>query len=108
MTMADTNSPRPPIWRRNAFLSGAVVGLALGSYLEWYFNWGPAAGGSDSGEAHGFWLLLVGFPATWILIPILSLLPAVVGRILIVMGVGANWAVLGAALDALIRPRSVP
>jgi len=106
--MANTNLPRPPIWRRAAFLLGAVVGLALGSYLEWYFNWGPAAGGFDSGEAHGYWLMLVGFPATWILTPILYLLPAVVGRILVVMGVGANWAALGAALDWLVRPRSAP
>ena len=94
-----------PIWRRAGFVTGAIIGVVIGATLEWYFNWGPAATSADRGEAHGYWLMLVGFPFTWIVGPLGTLLPLVVGRLMLILAVGATWATVGTMVDVLVRPR---
>ena len=102
--MPQTNhSRRQPVWRTASFVLGAAVGLALGCYLEWYFNWGPAVASPDRGEAHGYWLLLAGFPITLLLSPLLTLLPGLLGRLLLIVGVGLTWGLLGAGIGGLVR-----
>ena len=98
--------PRSSFWQGTGWKLGGIVGLVIGAYLEWYFNWGPAATSPDRGAAHGYWVLLTGFPFTFVLgSPLVAFLPVAVARILLILGVGATWAIIGAAIDSLVRTR---
>lgn len=73
-------------------LAAFCCGVVAGAYLDWYFTAGPAAGSVDAGEAHGFWLLLMGFPASWLAAPLVSIFPLALARALMVVSVGVAWA----------------
>lgn len=90
-------------WWRRSMLAGFVCGVAAGCLLEWYFNWGPAAGGMDSGEAHGYWLMLIGFPATWLVFSVEGVPSPVLLRTLLVLAVGVSWGLLWTAVPMLWR-----
>ena len=93
-------------WQLAGFKLGGTLGLGLGAYLEWYFNWGPAAMSPDRGAAHGYWVLLAGFPFTFLLgSPLVAFLPVALTRLLLILGVGATWATIGGAVESLVRPR---
>ena len=96
---------QPSYWRRTGFKLGGSVGLVLGLFLEWYFNLGPAASSPDRGEAHGYWLVLAGFPFTFVVGPLAAFFPAAITRLLLILGVGATWAIIGAAVESLVPSR---
>ncbi|HEY0155383.1 MAG TPA: hypothetical protein VGB92_25435 [Longimicrobium sp.] len=77
-------------WMRRGAVTGALCGLALGGYVDWYFVHGAGSHSVDAGEAHGLILYLLGFP--------FSLAGEYAGRAGLVLGVGATWALVGAAL----------
>jgi hypothetical protein len=82
---------------------GFGCGVAVGAWLDWYFTAGPGSTSLDAGEAHGFWLMLVGFPAIFVLGPVASLLPEAIGRALIVLSVGVSWTLPWALLYVVQR-----
>ena len=95
----------PSFWRRAGFKLGGSFGVVLGLFLEWYFNWGPAALTPDRGEAQSYWVFLAGFPFTFLVSPLAAFLPAAVTRLLVILGVGVTWAIIGTALESLVPSR---
>jgi hypothetical protein len=82
-------------------LAGFACGVLMGAFLEWYFNWGPAAGGTDSGMAHGFAVMLLGFPTTLLVLSLVGIVPLLVLRTLLVLGVGVSWGLLWGVVSML-------
>jgi hypothetical protein len=91
MTTAMEGVKRHRWWTRLA-VAGFGCGVAAGAWLDWYFSAGPGAAGLDAGEAHGFWLMLVGFPVIFLIGPVASAFPPVMVRALVVLSVGLSWA----------------
>jgi hypothetical protein len=79
-------------WWGICMLAAFCCGTVAGAYLDWYFTVGPAAGSVDAGEAHSFWLMFIGFPASWMIAPFASGFPDVLVRALVVLSVGVAWA----------------
>ena len=88
-----TFAPRGTV--RKAFLVGVLAGAVVGLYLDWYFTQGPAAGSADRGMAHGFWILMLGFPLS-------SLLPSL-DRMSAVACIALSWGIFGAAARLIVR-----
>ena len=85
-------------WPRRGAAAAALLGLAAGAYLDWYFSRGPGVASPDRGEAHGLLANALGLP--------FSLLPwhwlgEYGGRAGLVLSVGAAWALVGAVLGAI-------
>ncbi|HEU4886168.1 MAG TPA: hypothetical protein VFT45_28270 [Longimicrobium sp.] len=79
-------------WWSIVMLAAFCCGVGAGGYLDWYFTVGPGAASMDAGEAHGFWLMLIGFPTSWMIAPFASGFPDVLVRALMVLSVGVAWA----------------
>jgi Eukaryotic protein of unknown function (DUF846) len=79
-------------WWARLMGTAFCCGVVAGAYLDWYFTSGPAAGSVDAGEAHGFWLMLIGFPASWVMAPVASIFPLMLARALMALSVGVAWA----------------
>ena len=73
-------------------VAGFGCGVAAGAWVDWFFRAGPGARSPDAGEAYGFWLMLLGFPTIFLLGPVASVFPPVIGRMLVVLSVGVSWA----------------
>jgi hypothetical protein len=90
--------PRYSNWPRWSAAAAALLGLAAGSYVEWYFSYGPGAASPDRGEAHGIIASVLGLPFS--LLP-WHLLGGYGGRVGLVLSIAAAWAVVGAVLGAV-------
>ena len=91
--------PRYSTWPRRGAITGALVGLTVGSYIDWYFTAGPGGLSLDRGEAHGLLALILGLPFSLLPWPLLG---EYGGRAGLVLSIAATWAMLGAGLVAII------
>jgi hypothetical protein len=79
-------------WMRRGAVTGALCGLALGVYVDWYYVHGAGSHDVDSGAAHGLLLGLLGFPFSFAVAYGYE-------RVGLVLSVAATWALVGATLS---------
>jgi hypothetical protein len=84
-------------------VAGFGCGVAIGSWLDWYFIMGPGSSSMDAGEAHGLFLMLLGFPTVLVVEPVVSVSPPLIARALLVLSVGVSWALPWALLYVVQR-----
>ena len=97
MTYSRLLPPPYATWPRKGAVLAALLGLAVGVYVEWYFSSGPGLINPDRGEAHALIATVLGLPFT--LLP-WQWLGEFGGRVGLVSAAAA-WAIVGTAVGAI-------
>jgi hypothetical protein len=90
--------PRYSNWPHWSAAAAALLGLAAGFYVDWYFSYGPGATSPDRGEAHAIIASLLGLPFS--LLP-WHLLGGYGPRVGLALSIAAAWALVGAVLGGI-------
>ena len=90
-------APRYARWVRRGMIVGASFGLVAYAALFWYFEAGPGRANPDRGEAHGLFILLLGFPFS-LLAGYGASLGDAIGHILFAASAALAWGVWAGVL----------
>ena len=101
MTTEDGDSWSYRRWLRTGFRIGAAVGVVIALYLYWYFEHGPGLAIPDRADVHGFWIIALGAPFSWLMGFVPEFVPYPAVQLLIVLFVACSWGLFGTLVSAI-------